>query len=66
MKNEYDFSKAQRGRFYRPHAKLNLPVYLDPAIEKRLATAARKRGEDLSTLVNRLLRREIELAEALG
>ena len=66
MKKEYDFSKAQRGRFYRSHAKLNLPVYLDPTIEKRLATAARKRGEDLGTLVNRLLKHEIELAEVLG
>jgi len=28
MKKEYDFSKAERGRFYRPNAKLNLPVYL--------------------------------------
>jgi hypothetical protein len=65
MKKEYDFSKAERGRFYRPGAKLNLPVYLEPQIEARLATAARKRGEDLGTLVNRLLKRELELAEAL-
>ena len=25
MRQEYDFSKGQRGRFYRPNAKLNLP-----------------------------------------
>jgi len=65
MKKEYDFSKAERGRFYRPGAKLNLPVYLEPKIEARLAAAARKRGEDLGVLVNRLLKREIELAEVL-
>jgi hypothetical protein len=65
MKKEYDFSKAERGRFYRPGARLNLPVYLEPQIEARLATAARKRGEDLGTLVNRLLKRELELAEVL-
>jgi hypothetical protein len=65
MKKEYDFSKAERGRFYRPGAKLNVPVYLEPRIEARLASAARKRGEDVGTLVNRLLKREIELAEAL-
>ena len=65
MKKEYDFSKAERGRFYRPGAKLNLPVYLEPEIQVRLASAARKRGEDVGTLVNRLLKREIELAEAL-
>ena len=26
MKREYDFSKAERGRFYRPNAKLNMPT----------------------------------------
>ena len=30
MKKEYDFSKGERGKFYRPDAKLNLPVYLEP------------------------------------
>ena len=65
MKKEYDFSKGERGRFYRPGGKLNLPVYLEPHIEARLAMAARKRGEDLGTLVNKLLKHEIELAEVL-
>lgn len=65
MKKEYDFSKAERGRFYRRGAKFNLPVYLESDVQVRLASAARKRGEDVGTLVNRLLKREIELAEAL-
>ena len=30
MKKEYDFSKGERGKFYRSGAKLNLPVYLEP------------------------------------
>ena len=30
MKKEYDFSKGERGKFYRPGAQLNLPVYLEP------------------------------------
>lgn len=66
MKKEYDFSKAKRGRFYRRGAKLKLPVYLEPQIEARLATAARKRGENVGSLVNRLLKHEIELAEVLS
>jgi hypothetical protein len=66
MKKEYDFSKGERGRFYRPNAKLNLPVYLEPQIAARLAAAARKRDEDLGELVNRILKREIELAEVLS
>ena len=65
MKKEYDFSKAERGRFYRPGARLNLPIYLEPETATRLAVAARKRGEDLGVLVNRLLKRDVELAEVL-
>jgi hypothetical protein len=29
MKKEYDFSKGERGKFYRADAGLNLPVYLE-------------------------------------
>jgi len=29
MKEEYDFSKGERGKIFRNDIKLNLPVYLD-------------------------------------
>ena len=29
MKKEYNFSKGQRGKFYRPGVRLNLPIYID-------------------------------------
>ena len=29
MENEYDFSKAEQGKFYRPIEELEIPVYLD-------------------------------------
>jgi len=32
MKKEYDFSKGERGKFYKPNVKLNIPVYLDDGI----------------------------------
>jgi hypothetical protein len=64
MKKEYDFSKAKRGRFYRPNAKLNLPVYLEPQVQAWLDKVAGKRGEDVGKLVNRLLKKEIALMEA--
>ena len=64
MKKEYDFSKAERGRFNRPNAKLNLPVYLEPRVQAWLDKVAGKRGEDVGKLVNRLLKKEIELVEA--
>jgi hypothetical protein len=30
VRKEYDFSKGERGKFYRDEARLNLPVYLEP------------------------------------
>ena len=66
MKKEYDFSKGERGKFYRPNTKLKIPVYLEPEVQARLTKAARKRREDVSALVNRLLKREIETAEVLS
>jgi hypothetical protein len=34
MRKEYNFSKGERGKFYRPNVKLNLPVYLEPDLRK--------------------------------
>jgi len=65
MKREYDFSKGERGKFYRPDAKLNLPVYLDPEILGVVERVARKRRSDVSTVVNELLKTDIELARSL-
>ena len=66
MKKEYDFSQAERGRFHRPGATLNLPVYLEPQVQAWLAGVARKQGEEVGTLVNRLLKKERELVESVS
>jgi hypothetical protein len=65
MREEYDFSKAQRGKFYRPDAKLNLPVYLDEEVQAFVQAIAEKRKTDLSTVVNQLLRGDMQLADAM-
>lgn len=64
MRREYDFSKAVRGKFYRAGAKLNLPVYLDKEVLTFVQELARRRKTDLSAVVNRLLRTDMEIAEA--
>jgi hypothetical protein len=64
MKDEYDFSKAERGRFYRPDATLTPPVHLDPDVLAFLTARAEARGVSLSELVNALLKKDIELIEA--
>ena len=64
MKEEYDFSKAERGKFYRPGATLVHPVHLDPEVLAFLTARAQARGISLSDLVNALLKKDIELIEA--
>ncbi|MCL2658350.1 MAG: hypothetical protein FWD62_13250 [Betaproteobacteria bacterium] len=65
MKDHYDFSKGERGKFYRPDAIFRLPVYLDENVQSYLTAKANAKGIDLSDLVNDLLRREIEIIEAV-
>lgn len=64
MKDEYDFSKGTRGKFYRKDAVLDLPVYLDPEVRGYLAERAKAKGVEVNQLVNELLKRDIELIEA--
>jgi hypothetical protein len=40
MKREYDFSKGGRGKFFRPDAELNIPVYLDPDVARAFRSSA--------------------------
>ena len=65
MKKEYDFSKGERGRFCRPNAKLNLPVYLDSAVMRFVQRIAKRKGADVATVVNDLLKSDMRLAEVL-
>lgn len=65
MKTHYDFSKGERGKFYRPDAVFRLPVYLDEQVQSYLAEKADAKGIELSELVNDLLRREIEIIKTI-
>jgi hypothetical protein len=62
MKKEYDFSKGERGKFFRPDAELNLPIYLEPRIAEAVREHARKRSTNMGSLVNEWLRKDL-LAE---
>ena len=65
MKKEYDFSTAERGKFFHPGAKVSLPVYLDEDILTYLSARAASKGVELGRLVNDLLKRDIELVESV-
>ncbi|HAK95410.1 MAG TPA: hypothetical protein DCM87_10490 [Planctomycetes bacterium] len=65
MKDDYDFSNAERGKFYRPGAKLNMPIYLDEEVRQFVQAIAVGKDSDLSTVVNDLLRVDMKLADTL-
>jgi len=65
MRKEYDFSKGERGKFYRPDMKLNIPIYLDKEVSTFVEKIASKKGIDRSAVVNELLRGDIKIAEAM-
>lgn len=59
MRDEYDFSNGERGKFYKPDATLNLPVYLDDDVRSVLQRKANEKGIEVNQLVNDLLKHEI-------
>lgn len=63
MRNEYDFSKGVRGKYYRPDIKINLPVYLDSEVLDFVQRIAKKRKTDISSVVNNLIKNDIQLIE---
>lgn len=65
MKQEYDFSKSERGKFFRENARLNLPVYLDEEVQSYLQERAKSKGVEVAQLVNEMLRQDIKLIEAV-
>lgn len=65
MREEYDFSKGERGKFYRPDIKLNIPIYLEEEVSAFVEKIASKKGVDRSSVVNEILKVDIKLAEAM-
>ncbi len=65
MKPEYDFSSAQRRKFYDPDATLNFPIYLEPDVNEFLNKLAKDKGIDIQVLVNEWLRNNIQLIQSI-
>ncbi|NJM11140.1 MAG: hypothetical protein HC889_03895 [Synechococcaceae cyanobacterium SM1_2_3] len=63
MPAEIDFSGGVRGQFYRPGARLQLPIHLEANVQDTLAAIANAKGIDLSAFVNELLKKDIELIQ---
>ena len=64
MKDEYDFSKGERGKFYHPDAAFSLPVYLEPDVSDYIGQLADEQNVDVQKLVNEWLRMNIKLVQS--
>ena len=65
MKAEYDFSQAERGKFYHHEAVFSFPVYLDSDVNDFLSELAEHKKVDIQNLVNDLLRMDIKLIQSV-
>ena len=63
MKKEYNFTKAEQGKFYSPIKDLEIPIYLNKNVQNFFAKQAPKKN--MTTLVNTILLKEIEVLKKL-
>ena len=66
MKKHYDFSKAEKGKFYRPIEELDIPVYLDKSIKEFYKEAATRKKVGLNELINKILKNEMKIHKTIG
>jgi len=65
MHKEYDFTKGERGKFFNKNAQYKLPLYLETDVLNYFAEKAKAKGVDLNTLVNDMLKKDIDLIEGV-
>ncbi|MBI5788407.1 MAG: hypothetical protein HZA78_06100 [Candidatus Schekmanbacteria bacterium] len=66
MKKEYDFTKAEQGKFYRPIEELKIPVYLDKEVASFFSGKAIKLHIELDNIINTILRKEMEVLKKIA
>jgi hypothetical protein len=67
MKKHYDFSKGKKGLFFVEDKKdIQIPIYLDNDIEEYFSKLATSKGKDINSLINKILKKEVELQKELS
>lgn len=68
MKDEYDFSNAEQGKFYRPIEELDIPIYLDKEVKAFFMkkTKSQQSPFSLNEVINSLLKKDIEISNKLS
>lgn len=67
MKEEYDFTNAEQGKFYRPLEELEIPIYLDREVREFFFKNIKGRDSSfsLNKIVNSLIKQDIEIFRKL-
>ncbi|TXS95395.1 hypothetical protein FV139_05780 [Parahaliea maris] len=63
MRDEYDFSKGQRGKFYTAEQQHLVPLYLEPDVLDYFSARAKAAGIELSAMINDQLKKDIQKIE---
>ena len=68
MKDEYDFTNAEQGKFYRPIEDLDIPIYLDNDVKTFFLEKIKEKGNaySLSSIINSLLKKDIEISKHIA
>ena len=66
MKDEYDFSKATRGKFYKKNSEIHIPIYLEPDLESHFIKLAKQKKQTLNDVINSILSKDLEIAELVS
>ncbi|MCP4166778.1 MAG: hypothetical protein GY759_12925 [Chloroflexi bacterium] len=65
MKKGYDFSAGEQGKFYHKNFVLNLPIYLEPDVDRFVRNLADQNNKDVQELVNEWLRGGIQVIRSI-
>ena len=68
MRDEYDFTNAEQGKFYVPIEEIDIPIYLDEEVKRFFLKRLKDKDIDfsLSSIVNALLLKDIEISKRLA
>jgi hypothetical protein len=66
MKKSIDFSKGKKGIFLlKDKSEVQVPVYLDIELQDFFSKLATSKGKDLNSIINKVLKKELELQKEL-
>ena len=63
--SQYDFSLAEKGKFYHANAEFHFPVYLEPDVEEFVNRIALERQADVQVMVDEWLRASIKVLQSV-